>query len=145
MTDVAIRAAVPSDAAALGPLLAALGYPAPADRIAPRLTRLAASGNAVALVASVDGGDDLGGLITAHTLASIHHDAPVAWITTLVVAESARRRGVGRALVRAAEEWARAQGAVRVSVSSGVQRADAHAFYEGLDYALSGKRFTKPL
>ena len=36
--------------------------------------------------------------------------SPVAYLEGWFVAPATRRRGVGRALVRAAEEWARAQG-----------------------------------
>jgi len=139
-----VRAARDGDAAAIAPLLAELGYPATTDAVRARLRRIAAySGPVAVLVASLGG--DVMGVITAHAFPSIHHDAPAAWITALVVASAARGRGVGRRLVRAVEEWAAEQGAVRVSVTSGIQRADAHRFYEGLGYATSGRRFTRPL
>ena len=140
-----IRPAAEPDAAALAPLLAALGYPASADAVAARLRRVAAyRGPVVALVAAAGDGS-LVGLLTAHAFATVHADEPAALLTTLVVAPEARGRGVGRALVRAAEAWAVTQGAVKVSVTSGAQRADAHRFYEGLGYAYTGKRFARTL
>ena len=139
-----IRHAEPSDAAAISGLVAELGYPSSTpDEIPPRLSALNASGRATALVAEVDG--RVVGLLTAHTLATLHHQKPVAWITTLVVSERARGAGVGRDLVRGAEDWARAVGATRMSVTSGSQRADAHEFYRRIGYGETGLRFGKVL
>jgi GNAT superfamily N-acetyltransferase len=143
--EIAVRPAASADAAALAPLLGALGHPASADEVAARLSRLTAyTGPAVALVA-VRGEHDVVGLVTAHAFLSLHAAAPAVWLTTLVVAPAARERGVGRRLVRAAEAWAAAEGAVRVSVTSGAHRAEAHRFYEGLGYAVTGSRFTRTL
>ena len=140
-----IRPAAEADAAALVPLLATLGYPAPAGAVTARLRRLAAyRGPVVALVAAAGDGS-LAGLLTAHAFATLHADEPAALLTTLVVAPEARGRGVGRALVRAAEAWAVAQGVVKVSVTSAERRADAHRFYEGLGYAYTGRRFARTL
>jgi GNAT superfamily N-acetyltransferase len=58
-----------------------------------------------------------------------------AEILGLVVDESARGNGIGAALVRAAEEWARAQGCVRIRVRSRDTRERAHRFYEREGYA----------
>lgn len=140
---VEVRPATPADAAALAPLLEALGYPAAPASVAARLERMAAFGAAAAFVAVVDGAPV--GLVTAHAFPSVHADPPAAWLTTLVVASGARRRGVASHLVRAAEAWASGRGAVRISVTSGAHRAGAHAFYEGLAYAATGRRFTKSL
>jgi GNAT superfamily N-acetyltransferase len=134
---------MPGDAAALAILLAELGYPAAPDVIPERLARLAAFGRAIALVAAGPAG--VLGVVTAHVFPSLHAAADVAWITSLVVSEDGRGQGVGRRLVEAVESWARARGAVRLSVSSGLARAGAHAFYERLGYAPSGRRFTKTL
>lgn len=85
------------------------------------------------------------GIVTVHMIPSIHLTPPVALLTTLVVAESARGRGVGTVLVRRAEAWARARGAVRISLTSGLHRDRAHAFYESLGYERTGVRLTRPL
>jgi predicted N-acetyltransferase YhbS len=47
-----------------------------------------------------------------------------------------RRRALGGALVRAAEQWARECGAERVMVRSNAVRAESHAFYPALGFAL---------
>ena len=98
---------------------------------------------AVALVARDDGG--ILGVATVHELTVLHAGGRLAQLTLLVVATPARRRGVGRRLVAAAEEWARARGCVRMVVASGLQRADAHAFYERLGFEHSARRYSKAL
>lgn len=140
---VLIRRASASDVASLSPLLGELGYPADAEVLPTRLSALNESGHVVALVAEVGG--SVVGLATAHVITTIHSPAPVALLTALVVAESARGQGAGRRLVAAAEEWARANGAVRIAVTSGAQRTDAHRFYERIGYARTGVRFGKSL
>jgi GNAT superfamily N-acetyltransferase len=65
----------------------------------------------------------------------------VAYITALVTAAAARGRGVGRALVAEAVEWARREGCVRISVTSAEHRADAHAFYPACGLPYTGRRF----
>ena len=52
----------------------------------------------------------------------------------LVVGSDARLMGVGMALVRAAEEWSRAQGVDRMLVRSNAARRESHGFYERLGY-----------
>jgi GNAT superfamily N-acetyltransferase len=61
-------------------------------------------------------------------------DPPSAFVEGLVVGPPARRRGVGRALMAAAEGWARSRGAESIRLRSGAIRGDAHAFYRALGY-----------
>jgi GNAT superfamily N-acetyltransferase len=62
-----------------------------------------------------------------------------------VVLEDARGAGIGSALVRHVEQWAVRNGAIRLSVTSGMHRKATHEFYEKRDYENSGLRFTKTL
>jgi predicted N-acetyltransferase YhbS len=142
-SPVSIRAASIDDAAAIADLLGQLGYPATADEAVARLARIDRFRDAVVLVAEVNG--EVAGLVTCHILPSIHMSAPVAWLTTLIVDDKHQRAGIGRDLTRAVESWARDHGATRISVTSGKQRAGAHAFYEGFGYEHTGMRFTKVL
>jgi GNAT superfamily N-acetyltransferase len=57
-----------------------------------------------------------------------------AEILGLVVDESTRGSGIGAALIRAAEEWARSEGCVRMRVRSRDTRERAHRFYERAGY-----------
>ena len=43
----------------------------------------------------------------------------------------------------AAEDWARQCGCKRIVVTTALQRAGAHAFYERLAYAHTGRRYGK--
>jgi GNAT superfamily N-acetyltransferase len=138
-----IRAAVDADAPRLAALLAQLGYPADPRDLPRRLARLVDQGAAVAFVAESEG--TVVGLATAHVFAAIHSERDVAWLTALVVAEEGRHQGVGRALVAAAEGWARALGCSRLSVTTALHRDDAHTFYDRLGYEHSGRRYSRTL
>lgn len=143
-----IRRALPVDAPAIAPLLGQLGYPTTAEDVAARFARLAGSENDVAwLAVDPDEADAeaVVGFASGHVRWTYELDAPVAQLTALVVAESNRGTGAGRALVETFEEWAIAAGAVRATVSSSFRRTGAHAFYERLGYEQRAKKFDKRL
>ena len=71
--------------------------------------------------------------------------APQAWIPDLVVAESARGRGVGRALLAEAERRARAAACWGMTLESASWRTASHAFYERVGWNATGKAFTRAL
>lgn len=52
------------------------------------------------------------------------------WVCELVTDDEHRSEGHGLALLTFVEEWAEEQGCDLVALSSGVQRTDAHRFYE---------------
>lgn len=52
------------------------------------------------------------------------------WVEDLVVDPDLRSRGTGKALLDAAKDWARERGATHLELDSGVERTDAHRFYE---------------
>ena len=137
-----IREATESDAEGLVPLLEQLGYPSTAEEIRARLRAIAQFPRARAWVAE---DEEPVGLVTGHMIPSIHASEPVALVTTLVVDAKHRGHGIGRALLHVVETWAQASGAVRVSLTSGTQRDDAHAFYARAGYDRSGVRLTKTL
>jgi GNAT superfamily N-acetyltransferase len=129
------------DAEALARLCTQLGYPAESPDMPARLERLAADLNARALVA-VAGGKVLG-FATVHLRDTLNHPTPIAQLTLLVVDERVRSRGVGRVLVERAETWARERGARRMTITTGLDRARAHAFYEKIGYTHTGRRYGK--
>lgn len=68
------------------------------------------------------------------------------WICDLVTDENSRSQGYGRVLLSFAEEWAKNKGFQIVSLSSGLQRVDAHRFYETkMDYDKVSYVFLKRL
>ena len=139
-----IRVAALSDAEVIAGLVTGLGYASTAAQVQKRLAAMGRDHAALAVVAEEEGGQ-VTGLATAHGLSTIHADKLVFLLTSLAVAEASRRRGVGRALVEHVEAWARFQGGTRLSVVTGTQRLDAHAFYEQLGFARTGFRFVKEL
>jgi len=66
---------------------------------------------------------------------AIHREMRRAEIGELFVRESARRRGIGRALVDRAFEWLRGRGVDRVVVRVGASNADGQAFWRGIGFA----------
>ena len=140
--DPSIRVATVDDAAELARLLTPLGYPTTAEAVAATWETWTAEGNS-ALV--VQGEDSLLGMITLHRMVVLHRPRPVGRITSLSVDPSVRGQGLGRALVRAAEEALARAGCGLVEVTSHARRVDAHAFYRRLGYEQTSFRFARDL
>ena len=140
-TDVVVRDAQATDADALARLCTQLGYPTTSAVIPSRLERLAADKDARAFAATTNG--DVVGLMTVHIRYTLNHEAPLAQLTLLVVDERTRSKGVGRALVQAAEQWARDRACKRLIVTTALDRDGAHAFYEKLAFKHTGRRYGK--
>ncbi|MFF2268307.1 GNAT family N-acetyltransferase [Cellulosimicrobium cellulans] len=138
---MAVRGALPDDAAALWRLVVAFATSfvperAPFDASFASLLR---DDDALVLVAVA--GNDVVGYLVAHRHATLFANAPVAWVEEVMVDDLARRRGIGRLLVGAAEEWAAAAGAAYVALAT----RRAAPFYEALGYVESAAFFRKVL
>lgn len=139
-----MRRATLDDVAALVELNRQLGYPTSEEELRERLEPILKSPEDAVFVA-LDGSDPIGwihvaierGLETSH----------VAGLRGLVVDEAHRSGGVGQALLRAAEAWAREHGCEVVTVRSRVARERAHRFYEREGYmrVKTSHVFSKPL
>ncbi|HEX6628644.1 MAG TPA: GNAT family N-acetyltransferase [Gemmatimonadaceae bacterium] len=143
MDAITIRPAVANDAAAIARLLDQLGYPSDAGEIPQRLERMRDHPGTTVFVAERRG--EPVGVVTVHLVPSLHTSDPVAWLTALVVEESARGTGVGSALVNRAEAWAKRNGATHISLTSHLRRKEAHEFYKTRDYQHTGVRLVKDL
>ena len=75
----------------------------------------------------------------------LHRAKPIRRISALVVDARYRSKGIGRAIVDAAEQMFRDAGCGSVEVTSNMRRTDAHAFYARLGYELTSARFIKTL
>ncbi|HEY6816846.1 MAG TPA: GNAT family N-acetyltransferase [Croceibacterium sp.] len=140
MAGPTVRPARPGDAAALARLIGQLGYPTSAAEAAERLAAMAAEGRAV-LVAELDGA--VVGCLSTSVMRVLHRPALVGRISMMVVDEALRSRGIGAALVRAAEQALAAQGCYMIEVTSHMRRIEAHRFYERLGYAKTSVRLAK--
>lgn len=68
------------------------------------------------------------------------------FVYDLVTDEEHRSKGYGYKLLSHIEKWAKANGAKFVALESGIQRTNAHRFYEGkLDYNKWCYSFRKPI
>jgi len=141
----AIRAARTYDAPALADLCGELGYPATRQQIVKRLAAIDGAPDNAVLVAEDDQGDVIAWLQVA--IPAQLSEEPCAEIIGFVVGEAARSLGLGRRLVEAAEQWARARGVRRMRVRSRQERERAHAFYEraGFDRIKNQVMFGKAL
>ena len=68
-----------------------------------------------------------------------------AYVGELVVHKAHAGSGVGRALMRVAEDWARTRGLGRLMLETGAANAAARAFYEALGYELEDVRLSRGL
>lgn len=143
VADFAIRQAIESDAAELARLLTALGHPTLAEEVTARWSSWSAAGNR-ALVASRDD-STLAASITIGRMFVLHRPKPVGRITSLIVDSPDRGRGIGRALVTAAEEELSRQGCGLLEITSNDRLVEAHRFYEHLGYRRTSIRLVKDL
>ena len=137
-----IREAKPADASSIARLVALLGHELGEKAIGKNLGRLKKL-DELPLVATLD--KRVVGLCGVHKMIAIHRPAPVGRITILAVAEEARKQGIGRLLLDAAEQWCRDRGCQIVEVTSNDRLAAAHAFYRHMGYDRSSIRFFKKL
>ena len=145
MPDVGcrIRDAELNDAAELANLMCQLGYPTTAPEMETRLKAILASAAYKTLVAIVD--DRICGMIGTFAHSTYEHDDPSGRIISLVTSNTARRHGIGRALIVAVERDFARRGIRRVALDMRLTREDAHRFYEALGYERNGWRFVKQL
>ncbi|MEN3615782.1 GNAT family N-acetyltransferase [Plantactinospora sp. ZYX-F-223] len=142
-----IRSARSADAEAINELLDQLGYPQDGQATtAARIQTWVDDSASAAYVADAQG--DLHGVIAVHICPFFERDGAWGRIVALVVSDRARGQGVGSRLVAAAESFAASHGCLRMEVTSGDRRPDAHKFYQRrgyVDQAGKSSRFLRDL
>ena len=138
-----IRDAELGDAAQLAALMCELGYETDHTEMEARLKLILSNPPYKTFVAIMDG--YVCGMIGTVTYPSYEHNDPGGRILALVTLNAARRRGIGRALIAAAEKDFVQRGIKRVALNTQLTREDAHKFYESLGYERNGWRFVKRL
>ncbi|MFM5352043.1 GNAT family N-acetyltransferase [Aeromonas dhakensis] len=134
-----IRPACAEDTAAMADLFGQLGYPVSPQALEERW--LTPDPAREVLVACLD--ERIAGVLVWHWLNPLHVAPEWGLISALVVDEGARGRGVGAALLVAAEKRVRAQGCSQLELSSSLRREGAHRFYLAQGYVERPKRFVK--
>ncbi|RYD73986.1 MAG: GNAT family N-acetyltransferase [Verrucomicrobiaceae bacterium] len=140
-TGIAVREAVAEDALQIAGLLGALGYPSTETLVRDRLAHLSVRAEDAVFVADYAG--ELAGFLSFHISPLFHAEGCLGRITALAVSTRFQRSGIGRQLVAAAEQFAWTHGCVRIEVTSGDHRLDAHAFYEAVGFRMDIRRFIK--
>jgi len=135
------RDAVDSDAGNIANLLEQLGYCASEESVREKIRLLASSAMDAVLV--VEDADVIVGVISLHVFELFHQVGRIGRITSLVVSENARGKGVGALLASKADAFFCQQKCVRAEVTSGDHRAAAHQFYQNQGYAPDERRFIK--
>jgi aminoglycoside 6'-N-acetyltransferase I len=137
-----IRSALPADAPFLAELLAGAGHAIAASELASRLANVRASPSAVLLAS--DWGPPIG-LVAVQWAPSLFAAEPLARVSALLVAPDARRRGVARALLKAASQAARAAGCGELQLSAPNSAADLSAFAAATGFTALGAVLSRPL
>jgi GNAT superfamily N-acetyltransferase len=127
-----IRPAQLADGAEIARLSVELGYPATTEDVISRLPALLESARHFVVAAAELDSRLLGWLAAERRI--LLQAGEKAEITGLVVEPSARRAGVGKRLISAAERWGARQGSALICVRSNVIRPESHSFYEKLGY-----------
>lgn len=121
--------------------MTALGYATSPAQMHKRLQSILSDNDYATLVAC--DGEHVVGVIGTRVGPLYESDDRYGQIMVLVVAADHQRRGIGQLLVQAAESRLGTRDAATLVVTSGNQRADAHAFYEKNGYTWTGRRYKK--
>jgi GNAT superfamily N-acetyltransferase len=119
-------------------LLALLGYEVSPAEFRGRFERAAALSNHAFLAAASGGA--LAGFVHLHGTELLYERS--VEVAALVVDEPWRRGGVGRALLAAAEAWARDAGYPELRIRSRLSREGPHRFFAELGYAKEKVQYT---
>ena len=137
-----IRAADSVDAPGEAELMAAAGLPANPSAIGARLERLRAERATVLL--AVEWGPP-SGLIIFHPRQTLLADLPIAFVSTLLVGPDARRKGIGRTLLKSASQAARSAGCGELHLSAPPEADSLRAFCQATGFAEQDSGFVRAL
>lgn len=141
MTHATVRPATHDDSAAVLPLARSLATSFDVDAVLfESMFHDVVSGQDASLkVATIE--EQIVGYVLAFVHPVFFANGPVAWVEEISVAESQRRRGIGRALMEQTERWAAERGAGLVALAT----RRAGPFYTALAYEDSATYFRKIL
>jgi GNAT superfamily N-acetyltransferase len=151
MGSVTVRFALPGDWPAVAGLLVELGRGVAAGTADDTTHQMQFAGHlrridSVTLVAEDPGSPGLVlGVVDMEYHQRLGDHRPQARVNDLVVTETARGRGVGRALLSRAEELARKRGCFRMALVTAGWREASLSFYAKEGWANHGAWFVKPL
>src|SRR6266404_9123387 len=121
--DLMVRPVEATDMEALADLMTQLGYETRTSEMEMRMETILANKNYATFVAVSQG--KVCGMIGTYTCYTYEHNSPSARILALVVSEKMRGRGVGQALIAAAEKDLAQKNISRVAVNTHFDRTGA--------------------
>jgi aminoglycoside 6'-N-acetyltransferase I len=137
-----IRSASAADAPGLAELLSMAGHVISHRGLAERLDSIRLQPG-TALIAAESGPPS--GVVVLHWYWVLEADQPIAQITTLLVAPTERRRGIGRLLLKAAAQAARVAGCGALELLAAPDEPGLSAFCAASGFTETGRRFIRPL
>ena len=144
MKDLIIRKLAIEDAPAICEIsVEGLGYNCDLNLVQRKIQNLDLKREAV-FVCELDG--KVAGYIHVERYDTLYFET-MANILALSVKKEFQKLGVGKALLLEAENWAKENGIKMMRLNSGINRTNAHGFYEHLGYVSEKdqKRFIKNL
>ena len=138
--EITISEMADGDALAVVALWHACGLTRPWNDPATDLANAVATASSTVLVARMPDGSDVAGTVMAG------YDGHRGWLYYLAVDPALQGRGIGRALVVAAEAWLAGQGAGKVQLMVRTSNTAVTGFYDALGYTdqecvVLGRRF----
>lgn len=131
--NIEIRPAQPEDSAPLARLSTQLGYPSSIQETEIRLKKLLSNESNCVWVATSD--LEIIGWIHGFVAHRLETDSFVE-IGGLVADEKQQKKGVGRLLVAAVQEWTKHQNIPQLRVRCNEKRTESHAFYAHLGFGM---------
>lgn len=98
-----------------------------------------------AVIVAEESGESLSGYVFVSTRYDFFTGQPHAHVEVLAVSPEARGHGIGRALMDAAEHWARSRGHARITLNVFSSNTRARAMYEHLKYEPETVHYLKEL
>lgn len=134
-----VRDARPADAGGIADLL---GAGTTKEAVAKRIAALRKTGEAP-IVAEEDG--DILACLAWHAVPLLQEDAPLGRISLLIVAQRARRRGIGRTLTEEALARLADAGCTRVEAMADIELGAAPDFFRRLGWTRAAYRYARSL
>ncbi len=147
MSAIEVRLATRDDFGAVTSLLEELGRPQvgadTASEARAIFERHIDRSDTASLVAVSEG--QIVGFMSLEIRDRLNRTSPQGWIPDLIVTESARGTGAGKALLHRGIELCRERGCCQVTLESGYERTVAHQLYQAAGMINQGYFFTLPL
>jgi len=111
------------------------------EKLYTRLSKMKIDDMHITVVA--DMGGEIAGFIGAHRGLAYNIETEYIQILAMAVKKDLQNRGIGSQLIKWVEDYAAANNAERIVLTSRLHRVEAHAFYEGNGFIKKSYGFMK--